>query len=424
MATKFLTAKAVEKMKTGEVRREVPDGLVPGLYLIVQPSGRKSWAVRGRLHGKPVKVTLKAIELAKARTEARSAIGMLREGKDPRTEAAKPLTFGDLADQYIERWARPRKRTWIGDQDMIDRELRPVWGKRQAAEIARRDVLALIEAKARTAPIRANRLLALPRKLFTWAVNVDLLPGSPAAGVKPPAKERSRDRILTDAELAAFWRATAAMGSVWGGYFQTLALTLQRKEEVAGMARPELDLAADAALWTLSAARVKAGRVHDVPLVPAVVEIIKGVPEIMIDARTGATSPILFTMSGKPLSAFSAAKRRLDALMLAELSKAAKEGGEDPDQVELAPWRLHDLRRTGASNLARMGFPPHVLAAVLNHSPGATQGITAIYNRYRYGDEKRDALAAWARHVLGLVEQRPANVVALRGLEAQGCATR
>jgi site-specific recombinase XerC len=402
MATKILTAKAVEKMKGGLARREVPDGVVPGLYLIVQPSGRKSWAVRGRLHGKPLKYTLNAFELAKARTEAKAAIGMIREGKDPRTEAGQPLTFAELADQYVERWAKPRKRTWKGDRDMIDSELRPEWGKRRAAEIARRDVLALIEEKAKTAPIRANRLLALLKKLFTWAVNLDLLTVSPAADVKPPAKERSRDRILNDAELVAFWQATEAMGGVWGAYFQTLALTLQRKEEVAGMARPELHLSEGAALWTLSASRVKAGRVHDVPLVPAVVEIIEGVPEIVVDAKTETTSPRVFTMSGKPLSAFSAAKRRLDALMLVELRKAARERGENPDQVELAPWRLHDLRRTGASNLARMGFPPHLLAAVLNHSPGGTQGITAVYNRYRYGDEKRAALAAWARQCAGV----------------------
>ena len=89
MATKILTAKAVEKMKGGLARREVPDGVVPGLYLIVQPSGRKSWAVRGRLHGKPLKYTLNAFELAKARTEAKAAIGMIREGKDPRTEAGR-----------------------------------------------------------------------------------------------------------------------------------------------------------------------------------------------------------------------------------------------------------------------------------------------------------------------------------------------
>jgi integrase len=176
---------------------------------------------------------------------------------------------------------------------------------------------------------------------------------------------------------------------------------MQRLDEVVGMSRDEVD----GALWTLDAERVKAGRVHDVPLAPAVVEIIEDAPEI-VDAR-GKASPLVFTVSGKRLSSFSAAKRRLDALMLAELRKIAAE------RVELTPWRLHDLRRTGASNLARMGFPIHVVAAILNHSPGATMGITAVYNRHRYGDEKRAALEAWAAHVLGLVEEQPTNVTRL-----------
>ncbi len=397
---KVLTVKAVENLKAGATRREVPDAHTPGLYLVIQPSGRKSWAVRTRHAGKPLKITLKALELVKARAEAVEIIETVRAGKDPRTvaadrEAARPAAFAEIVDQYIERYAKPRKRTWLHDQQDLG-HLLPLWGKRTAAEITRRDVLAVIEAKAKEAPVRANRLLAVLRKLFNWAVQVDLLPASPAVGIKPPTKEKSRDRVLSDAELAAFWRAADAMGEPWTSCFRTLALTLQRLGEVTGMTRQELDLDSDKPLWTLAAGRVKAGPVHDVPLVQEVVALVRAMPEIVVD---GKPSPLVFTFTGRPLSALSAAKRRVDGLMKLEL-------GED-----FQDWRLHDLRRTGASNLARMGVAIHVVAALLNHSPGSTMGITAVYARHRYTEEKRRALEAWTAHVLGLVEDRASNVV-------------
>ncbi len=174
------------------------------------------------------------------------------------------------------------------------------------------------------------------------------------------------------------------------------------------MLRRDLTLDGSEPLWALAAASTKAGRAHDVPLLPAVVELVRGTP------RLGAAGLVFTTTGETPISGYSRMKRRLDRLMLDKLRKAAEERGDDPTEVELAPWRLHDLRRTAASTMARLGFPPHVVAAVLNHAPGSTQGITAIYNRYRYGDEKRRALEAWAGHVAALTSPALANVVALR----------
>ena len=240
---KVLTVAAVEKMKPGKnklgeiVGREVPGAHTPGLYLVIQPSGRKSWAVRTRVHGQPVKITLKALDHVKARNEAGEIVEMARAGRDPRTaaadrEAARPITFAELTEQCVERYTKPRKRTWTEDKADLD-HLSTKWGKRTAAEITGRDVIAVVEDKAKVAPIRANRLLALLRKVFNWAVQVDLLPASPVAGVKPPAKEQSRDRVLSDVEMAVFWRATGAIGWPWGGLFRTLALTMQRLDEAS-----------------------------------------------------------------------------------------------------------------------------------------------------------------------------------------------
>jgi integrase len=419
---KMLTEKGVEKLRVRPGRYEVGD--FSGVRVVVQPSGHKSFVLRPRLFGKPLKITLKAMppDIAAARDEAKPILAMVRAGQDPRTvaadqEAARSITFRELAGAYIERYAKPRKRTWKEDKEQLERDVVPRWGDRTADSIIRRDVLALLEAKAKTAPTRANRLLACIRKLFNWAVEVDLLPSSPVAGIKPPSKETARDRVLSVDELTAFWRATGRMGWPWGPYLRVLLLTLQREGEVAGMARPELDLQANAPLWTLAATRTKAGRVHDVPLSAPAVEIIADAPEIVVDAKAGATSPLVFTRTGKAMVSFSHLKRELDKLMLAEMRRAAKEAGDDPTKVTIEPWVLHDLRRTGASYLASRAVPVPVVAAILNHAPGASQGITSIYNRYRYTAERRAALTAWASHVLGLVEERADNVMALRGAE-------
>jgi integrase len=419
---KILTAAAVGKMKAGATRREVPDAHTPGLYLVLQPSGRRSFAVRTRVQGKPAKITLKALGLADARREAEGIITAAREGKDPRqikadAEAARPVTFAELADAYLERWAKPRKKTWKEDEADIKRDLLPTWGKRSAAEITRRDVLAVLEAKAATAPIRSNRLRALLSRVFGFGMDADLVPASPVAGVKPLSKERQRDRVLTDAELLALWR-------VWdthplGTWFKLALLTGQRRGELANMRWADLDLDLEAPVWRLSAASTKAGRAHEVPLAEPVVDLLRKAPKVVTDAKTGATAALVFTTNGRtPISGFSKAKVALDRAMLAEMQKLEEERAKGRDEtaakIELAPWRIHDLRRTAASGMARLGTPPHVLAKILNHTPGSAQGVTAIYNRHGYDREKRHALVAWAAHVLALVEERPGNVVALR----------
>ncbi len=219
-----LTVKAVEKLKPGAKRREVPDGALPGLYLLIQPSGARSFAVRTRVDGRTAKYTLAARELVPARDEARGILEAARAGKSPRQAKAdrvaqRSLTFDELADAYLERWAKPRKRTWKEDEAVINRELRPVWRDRSAARITRRDVVEVIDRKARAAPIRANRLRALLLKLFGWAADVELLPVSPAAGVKAPSKERSRDRVLSDVSSSPSGGRLAAWATPSGPSF-------------------------------------------------------------------------------------------------------------------------------------------------------------------------------------------------------------
>jgi integrase len=260
---------------------------------------------------------------------------------------------------------------------------------RPITSINKRDVIALLDqVMDRGSPIMANRALAHVRRMLAWCVERGILEVSPAAGVKPPGEEVSRDRVLSDTEVAAIWTACDGLGWPFGPIVQLLILTAQRRDEVACMAWDQLDV--DAALWTLPREATKADRAHDVPLSDEALAIIASLPK--------CSGPLVFSRGGRPPSGFSRAKVRLDAAS------------------GVTDWRFHDLRRTAATGLAKMGHPPHVVSAILNHSPAATQGVTAIYQRHRYLDERRAALDVWARQVGRLIGHQSDNVVTLQSI--------
>jgi integrase len=421
---KPLTARGIEAVVSDPVaRREIPDGGAPGLFLVVQPSGAKSWAFRYRAAGKPRKMTLgawPAVGLAEARRAAERAADAVALGGDPAAEhlqakrAAKAeaeanpdrdLVRGVVAD-FLARHAA-KKRTGAEMRRTMEKEVLPKWGARRMDEITRRDVLDLIDGVVdRGAPVQANRVLAAVRKLFNWAVSRDVLAASPVAGVQPPTPETRRDRVLSDDELRLFWRATAALGWPFCPLFRLLLLTGQRLSEGAGMTRREID----GALWTIPAARAKNDKAHAVPLsVPALVTLATA-PKI---ASAGG---VIFTTTGRrPVSGFTKAKSRLDALMIEQARREAIEAGADPEAVTIPHWTLHDLRRTAASGMARCGVNLPVIERVLNHVSGSFAGVAGIYNRHTYADEMRHALDLWGAHVLAVIDpQRGDNVVTLR----------
>jgi integrase len=400
--SKALTARTVEAMKPGPARREIPDGLLPGHYLIIQPSGNRSWAVRYRSNGRPRKHTLgsyPAIDLATARKLAGAVLRKVAEGGDPgrdkkQARAPKADSIEAVAVQFIERHCKRANRPRTAEE--TDRLLRlhvlPRWRGRTVHEVTRRDVLDVLDRVVDGgAPIAANRTFAAVRKLFNWCVARDIIAASPCAGVKPPTAERSRDRVLSDHELRLVWQAAEKIGWPFGPLVKLLALTGQRRDEVAQMRWDELDL--EAALWTLPRERVKTDQPHEVPLSPAAVKVLKPVPRI-------AGSPFVFTTNGKaPSSGYSKGKRRLDALLPREM----------PD------WRLHDLRRTAASGMARLGIDLPVIEKVLNHASGSFAGIVGVYQRHSFAEEKCAALDAWGHHVEQLVDGKSAKVLPMRG---------
>jgi integrase len=397
---KELTALAIEKMKPGTARREVADGRISGLYFIVQPSGARSWAVRYRFAGKPCKFTLgkyPELDLKAARAKAGEIKGSAERGKDPSAEkrASKVDTLpndliGDVAGRFVSHHVRRKMKSNTAREveRLLNKEIVEPWAGRRLSQIGKSDVHALLDRIVeRGSPIVANRVLGWLRLLCSWAVERDIIATSPCDRIKPPAAETARDRVLSDDELKAVWKAADALEPPYGAFVKLLILTGARRTEIAEMRWTEID----ARMWTLPKERAKNARQHAVPLSDSVVEILKALPRI-------AGSDLIFTLNGRNrITAFSLTKQRLDETMPC-----------------IPHWTLHDLRRTFASGCARLGVAVHVVEAALNHRSGAIKGVAAVYNRYDYATEKRAALDVWSRYVETLVTGAAANVVELR----------
>lgn len=437
MAAK-LTAIGVEKAKAdASRRREVPDGGCAGLYLVVQPSGAKSWAFRYRYDGKPKKLSLgpvvslsaseaeppgepqlgRGLTLRGARELAGKQQRLLALGHDPcalkKRQKTEDATIEEVVEDFLTRYVAAHS---LRSADAIQRVLRkrvvPAWKGLTIAQIKRRDVIALLDSIVDAgAPVSANRTLAAMRRLFNWCLERDAIAASPCAGVRPPTPETSRSRFLSDYEIRLVWNAADQIGYPFGPVVKLLLLTGQRLNEVAQMRWSELDLDPEKPIWRLPGERVKNGTAHNVPLSPQVISVLDGIVRVKGDpdfvfttgpARKGAVAadPISLT----PPSGFSKAKRRLDAAVLAAQQRQATELGMAPQLVAALPnWRFHDLRRTMASHMAALGVDLPVIERVLNHVSGSFAGVSGVYQRHSYANEKRAALRLWAEHVQAVV---------------------
>lgn len=432
-----LTVKSIDAVKPGASRKEIPDGLVQGLYLVVQPSGAMSWAVRCRIGGAPRKITLggyPGISLADARKLTGQTLLAVAEGRDPVAEkraarreevAAKEEDVECVFETYIERYAKvhTRPNSVTGTCHYFRKFVLPAWRGRRVGDIKRRDVLALYdEILDQGLATTANRTHSALSHFFNWCVQRDLLEVSPMMGVKKPSPEKSRDRVLSDDELRRVLAAADAEGGVFGPLVRVLALTGQRLGEVAGMRWDEIDF--DRAAWGLPADRVKNGTAHEIPLAKTVLSLIRSLPVVTFSEGEGRRrsvpkdSDYVFTTIGAgPVSGFGRLKRRLDEVVFASMKAEAEAGGRDPADVKPIPhWTFHDLRRTFASGLAALGVSVTVTEKCLNHRSGTLAGVAGVYNRHSYATEMRTAVEAWARQVerieAGVVES---NVVEMRG---------
>jgi integrase len=416
MPIRKLTDLFVERAKPPALGRiEYFDAAFPGLALRITENGGKSWCAFYRFKGRLRRFTLgryPAIKPMQARREAAAALERVREGVDPaeekraRHEMRTPETdtFGAVAHDYLERHHRKNSResTFLEAKRDIERNLLTKWRSRPIASISRRDVLDLIDGIiARGAEVQANRTLGRLRALFNWAIEKDRVAASPIARMKLPTREQARDRVLSDDELRWFWQASDEIGWPFGPLAKLLLLTAQRRDEVAGMEWREIDLVKR--VWTIPRHKAKNDRVHEVQLSDAALDVLRSLP------RVG--DGLVFTTTGEtPVSGFSKAKRRLDELMLE--AKQAEVGTRKGDAI--AGWTLHDLRRTAATGMAQMNFPPHVVDKVLNHVSGTIRGVAAVYNRFAYLDERRAALEAWGNYLAGQIQMTSSNVIKFR----------
>ncbi|MBB1089795.1 integrase arm-type DNA-binding domain-containing protein [Rhodopseudomonas palustris] len=435
--SKGLTPVTVRNAKPGAARREVPDGGCRGLYLVIQPSGGKSWVFRYRASGASRKLTIgpvyigddepgsvalgRPVTLAGARKLAGEAALQVAKGADPAgervrdrksaREIAERDTVEAVARRFVLEHGKARNRSWVPTARLIglapDKndptklirvkgggEILSRWGHRPIREITRRDVNDLLRAiVVRGSPITSNRVLAHVRKMFNWAVGEDIIPTSPCIGVTRKADETPRSRYLRDDELRLVWQAAGALEYPWRQFFRLLILTMQRRNEVAGIRRSEIR--ADDRLWIIPADRAKNGIEHEVPLSDAAMAILESCPEI------GREGFFLTRYGAAGLSGFSKAKIEIDAAILTIQRTEAVASGENPDAVTpLENWTLHDLRRTGSTGLAALEVDIVVAEKLLNHKSGSLRGVVGTYNRHHYSDKKRAAMEAWTAHVL------------------------
>jgi len=385
-----LTKSAIDALPTPATDVVYWDTGCPGFGVKVTPKGRKVFIVLYRTGGGGSKLRKYTIgpygrvTLHQARVAAQRVFAAKLEGRDPASEKreAKRRVVADRVEDLLETFiAQHLSQNRSGGEisRLLRREMGKPWAGRSIHEITKRDVVELVSAiKQRGAPVAANKALKSVKTFFGWCVGRAVLDQSPAEGVPLPAKEVARDRVLNDKELARVILGARKIGGPYGVIVELLALTGQRREEVAGLQREELDLAHR--VWTIPKQRTKNAKAHVVHLSNQSVAVLK---------RVDKRGPL---RGAKPFQDFSRAKRLLDQFS------------------GVAGWCLHDLRRTCVSGMARLGIPPHIADKILNHNAGTISGVAAVYQRHEFLSERQEALERWGAHVAHIVAEASGKV--------------
>lgn len=459
MTKRRLTDRTIRSLKPAHpdaAPDDVMDTIVPGFGVRVMGTPQhpvRTFILRTRFPGSnnPTRARLGSydetdkLSLEAGREKARDWLSMIRKGRDPRKEEARAreaeirrqaVTFGAVAEDFF-KYKLPSERRGLHVEREITTEFGG-WWQRPVTDVSDEDIIRRIRAKAKDAPSAARNHLGNIKRLFQWAVDQRTygLRVSPASEIKAAAivgEKIARDRLLSDDELLAFWRATERMPYPAGPAYQLLALTGLRLNEVAKATWAEFHPAVARAIrqrgtgpidwssfdekqlvWLIPASRMKGkngkAREHAVPLSPQMLAILEELPVFV----GGGDYLFSYNAGRKPAAMSADMKDDLDSRMLITLRALAKMGGDDPAAVELRPWVNHDLRRTLRTGLSSLKVPEVVAEAVMAHRPG---GIVGVYNVHDYLPEKRDALERWGGKLRSIVEPATAvnNVVALRG---------
>lgn len=275
--------------------------------------------------------------------------------------------------------AKVHKRSWEEDQRIIDHDLLRAWRNRKASDIDGSDVAVLTDAIAmRGSAIMANRTLALISKIYNFGIGRRVVALNPAFKIPKPGKEQQRTRRLSDDEIKTLWKALETETPKTAAFFKLALLTAQRSGEILGMTKDELDL--DAGWWTIPATRAKNGLAHRVPLAPQALAIVQSL--------VGDSNFIFPGPRKKPVTNY---KKWVTRLREATGMEGEKE------------FRCHDLRRTAATSMTALKISRLVVGKILNH---AERGVTAVYDRNEYDDEKKAALQRWDARLAEIVSAK------------------
>lgn len=406
MPATIISKRSVDQAVPGANDSFLWDSELRGFGLKITPAGGKVYVVQYRTGGRgsPTKrVTIgrhgSPWTPDQARRKAKAILGEVAAGRDPagerraarQAQKAARKTVRDVATEWLERDQASNRRLPEVDR-ILKRDVLPAIGDMPITDLRKRDVIEVLDnITDRGSGIMANRTLAIIKRMLTWAAGRDEVESNVAQFVEPPADETRRDRVLSDAELVEIWRAADAQGGPYGAGVKLLMLTAARREEIFSLSEVELDL--PGAVIRLPASRTKAKEGRSIPLSPPAVVILTGLLE-------GGAGPYLLSATGeRPWCDFPRSKRALDARL--------------PD--EMAPWVLHDIRRSVATGLQRLGARLETIEAVLGHIAGSRRGIVGTYQRHAFEAEARQALEAWGRHVVALLSGAKDNVVAMAG---------
>jgi integrase len=373
------------------------DKKLSGFLVRVSQDGKKSFGVMYRKGGRLRRMklgTYPILTLGKARSEAVKVLRKTELGLDPATEKQEDRqaeTFEQVAREYLEKHAKLQKKSWEEDERVINKDLVPEFGKRQAKEITRRDVRAFLERKSTKAPIMANRARALLRKIFNWAITADILESNPVYLVPAPGKEHQRERVLTENEIKRVWSAIETdskdaddshlrVKTLSAGIMKLRLVTAQRGAEVMSMEWDELDT--ETGWWTIPGEKTKNGFSHRVPLTSPALTVLRE-----MKSAVGENCSKFVFPSPKGNTHIRNPQKALERI-------------QNATNIDFVG---HDFRRTAASMMTGMGIPRLTVKKILNH---VEREITAVYDRHSYDAEKREALEAWAERLVTIVSEK------------------
>ncbi|MBK6491576.1 MAG: site-specific integrase [Sphingomonadales bacterium] len=397
MASGKITKRTVDALIASRSEGFLWDDGIKGFGAKITKSGAVSYILQFRMGGREASTRRYTIGShgspwtpATAREEAQRLFLLIAQGIDPvevekqRRREAVDLAFSNYAERFERSCVGRGWKVLVARSFRI--HVKPVLGSKPLPKITRSDVVAVFDRMPDCQVANRRNVFAVLRRMFRWAVSRGDIDRSPMEGMETPPAVKARDRWLSDQELARIWEHAPKTHHCFGPIVRLLIVTGQRREEVSSLSWEELDRTE--LMWTLPGDRAKNGEPNRVPLNELAVAVLDAVAGKSTWPRRGK---VFSTSTGGGFTGYHKGKEKLDRMV-------AEDGG-DP----IAPWRLHDLRRTLATGFQRLGVRFEVTEAVLNHVGGSRAGVAGIYQRHDWKAEKRDALDLWNSHVVSIL---------------------